>query len=92
MPAIRPKPTWHAPKDDACLNVFLSQLEKELFKIKFSDLRYSNIPTEEWQAVRSLTDDRIIVIKKADIGICVVLWDRNDYLVKPQKQLSDTKV
>ena len=47
---------------------------------------------EEWQAVRSLADDRSIVIKKADMGSCVVVWDRNDYLLEAERQLRDTKV
>ena len=46
---------------------------------------------EEWPAVRSLADDRSIVIKKADKGSCVVVWDRNDYLLEAERQLSDTK-
>ena len=32
--------------------------------------------------MRSLADDRNFVIKKADKGSCVVVWDRNDYLLK----------
>ena len=47
---------------------------------------------EEWQAVRSLADDRSIVIMKADQGSCVVVWDINDYLQEAEGQLSDTKV
>ena len=47
---------------------------------------------EEWEAVGSLVDDRIVVIKNADKGSCVVLWDRNDYLQEAERQLSDTKV
>ena len=47
---------------------------------------------KEWQAVRSLANDRRIVIKKADKGSCVVVWDRNDYLLEAEKQLRDTKV
>ena len=30
--------------------------------------------------MRSLADDRSIVIKKANKGYCIVVWDRNDYL------------
>ena len=37
-------------------------------EIKFSYLKYSNMSREEWEAVRSLADDRSIVIKKADKG------------------------
>ena len=46
----------------------------------------------EWNAIRSLVDDRNIIIKKADKGMCIVIWGRNDYLLEAEKQLSDTKV
>ena len=91
-PAFTPKSTWHPPKGHACLEVFLSQIEKEIFEIPFSDLKYSNMSREEWQAVRSLADDRSIVIKKADKGSCVVVWGRNDYLSEAERQFSGTKV
>ena len=42
---------------------------------------------EEWQA-----NDRSIVIKRADKGPCVVVWDRKDYLLEAEIQLSGTKV
>ena len=41
-----------------------------------------------------LADDRNLVIKKskADKGSYVVVWDRNDYLMEAEKQLSDKNV
>ena len=39
-----------------------------------------------------MASDRNIVIKKADKGSCVVVWDRNDYLLEAERQLSDTKI
>ena len=50
------------------------------------------MPREECQAVTSFADHRNIVIKKADKGSCVVISDRNDYLVEAEKQLRDTKI
>ena len=38
----------------------------------------------------SLAEDRSIIIKPADKGSCVVVWDREDYLAEGYKQLSDT--
>ena len=46
------------------LEVFLSKIEEELFKIIETPLNYPNLTKEEWQAIRSLADDRSIVIKK----------------------------
>ena len=40
----------------------------------------------------ALANDRSIVIKKADKGSCVVVWDRNDYMGEAEKQLSDENI
>ena len=42
--------------------------------------------------MRALADDRSIVIKKADKGSTVVVWDRNDYILDAEKQFSDANV
>ena len=55
-------------------------------------LRYSNLSTEEWKAIRSLADDRNIVIKKVDKDSAVVFWERNDYIKEAEKQLADKSV
>ena len=52
-------------------------------------IRYSNLSCDEWKAIRSLADDRIIVIKKTDKGSAVVVWDKVDYIKEAQKQLKD---
>ena len=41
---------------------------------------------------RSLADDRNIVIKKTDKGLCVVVWDRSDYIAEAEKQLNNKRV
>ena len=69
--------------------MYLSQVENELFSIIDQPIRYSNLSKEEWIAMRSLADDRSIVIKKADKGSCIVVWDRNDYLTEAEKQLEN---
>ena len=40
----------------------------------------------------ALADDRSIVVKKADKGSTVVIWDRNDYILEAEKQLCDANV
>ena len=42
--------------------------------------------------MRSLADDRNFVSKNPDKASCMVVWDRNDYLMEAEKQLSDKKV
>ena len=49
-----------------------------------------NLTKEEWLAMRSLAEDGSVIIKPADKGSCLVVWDREDYLAEGYKQLSDT--
>ena len=42
--------------------------------------------------MRSLADYRSLVIKKADKGSCIVVWNRNDYLTEAEKQLENPNV
>ena len=39
-----------------------------------------------------MADDRCIAIIKADKGSIVVVWDRNDYILETEKQLSGANV
>ena len=55
-------------------------------------LNHTNTSKEEWQTIRALSDDRTIIIKRADKGSSAVVWDRMDYLLEAEKQLSDTNV
>ena len=91
-PAFKTKSSWNPSKGHPCLEVYLSQVEKELFELAVSHLGYSNFTKEEWTAIRSLADDRSIIIKKADKGSCVVVWDRNDYIAEAEEQLRDKNV
>ena len=40
--------------------------------------------------MHNLAEDCSIIIKPADKGFCVVVWEREDYLVKEWKQFSDS--
>ena len=40
--------------------------------------------------MRGLADDRLIIIKQADKGSCIVVWDRNDYLAEGYKQINNS--
>ena len=92
VPALSPMSSWNSPQGYPNLKVYLSQVANELFSIADEPIRYSNLSKEEWIAMRSLADDRSIVIKKADKGSCIVVWDRNDYLRQAEKQLEDPNV
>ena len=88
-PAFRSKSNWKPPPGHPGLELFLSQLEKEIFNGLLNDSISipSNMSKEEWEALRGLADDRSIVIKQADKGSCVVVWYRDDYIKEANKQL-----
>ena len=65
-PIFHSKLSGNPPKGDPHLKVFLSRVEEELFTVIERPVRHSNFSQEEWKAIRSLADDRNIVIKKAD--------------------------
>ena len=71
---------------------FLNQVESDLFKVIEKPLGYSNLWKEESNAIRSLADDKSIVIKRADKGSCAVIWDRKNYVKKAEIKLSDQNV
>ena len=91
-PAFKPKSTWKPPNGHACLEVFLSQVEKELLSASKGPFVGGNFSKEEWEAVRSLAADRSIVIKKADKGSGIVIWDREDYCKEAENHLGDDMV
>ena len=49
-----------------------------------------NLTKEERLAVKRLAEVRSTVIKSADKGFCVVVWDRTDYLIEVKKDLSES--
>ena len=92
VPGFSPKFSWNPLQGHPNLEVYFSQVENKLFSIADEPLRYSDLSKDEWIAMRSLADDRSIVIKKADKGSCIVVWDRNDCLREAEKQLEDPNV
>ena len=97
VPAFRPKSTWNPPKGHFRghfnnLEVILSEIENKLFTVVDSKLGCSNVSKEEWKATQTLTHNRIIVIKKAYKGSCVIVWDCNAYIKEAEKQLNDANV
>ena len=92
VPYVKSKSKWSPPMGHPAVRTFLSKVENELFKIKNKELASSNFTSKEWKAIRALTDDNQIVIKKAYKGSCVVVWDRDDYLLEAERQLKDEKI
>jgi hypothetical protein len=78
------------PGHDAGLDAF-AHLAKRLFHHSTHHRpRDLNITPAERKALRSLQTNKNFVIKKADKGSAIVLWDRSDYVAEASRQLSDT--
>ena len=72
--------TWNHLKGAAALETFLSQTEKDILLILPGKATNCNLSKEEYFTMRSLQNDISVVIKRADKGSAVVVWDRTDYL------------
>ena len=88
---FRKKSKFNPKGKDAAIELYLSRLEEEILAID-TNLKYSNLTKEERNAMFGLRDDTSIIIKEADKGSAVVVWDKCDYLAEASKQLGDEKV
>ena len=88
-------------KEDLGLNLSATKDRSSFLKchISRSFLPYSsnsvsnnNLTKEQREALYSLKDDTTIIIKGADKGSVVVIWDREDYLKEVYRQLDDKEV
>ena len=70
----------------------MSSLEKKLMKIETPKDKYNNLTSKERQALYDLENDKNIVIKGADKGSAVVVWDRANCINEAEKQLGDIDV
>ncbi len=85
------KSNW-SPDDNLLPSEILSELkelEKEADKIELRN-GPSNLTKSEKSAIRSLKNDKSIVIKSADKGSATVIMDRIEYIKEANRQLSNT--
>ena len=54
----------------------MSSLEEKLMKIEIPKDKYNNLTNKEQEALYDMKNDKNIVIKSADKGSVVVVWDR----------------
>ena len=67
-------------------------MEERLLDTEIPSKGFNNPTKEEREALYSLKDDPSIIIKGADKGSVVVVWDREDYLKEAYRQLDDKEV
>ena len=75
-------------KTGVAIKLSLIHIEEKLFSCTEIKHLYDNLTTEEREAMYYLKNDQAIVIKEADKGSAVVIWDNQDYLIEAEKQLS----
>ena len=89
---FKPKSTFNPRNKDDVIEVYLSCLEERLLDIEIPFKRFNNLTKDERNAMYSLKDDKSIIIKGADKGAAVIVWDREDYLKQASKQLEDKEL
>ena len=76
--------------------VFLSEVEIELFKITKEPNCYFNVSLKDWRAIRTLAGNLphkvSCILYQTDKVSCIVVCDRADSLKEIEKQLLDKKV
>ena len=87
---FKPKLTFNPRNVDTSIEVYLSCLEDELLNVSAYGSNYSNLTVQEQEALRNLKNDNAIIIKEADKGSGVVIWDREDYLKEADNHLLDS--
>ena len=71
----------------------MSSSEKNFLKIDVPKDKFNNLNKVEQDALYNLKNDKTIVIKGADKGSAVVVWDREDYIFKEaENQLGDINI
>ena len=91
-PAFKVPSSWTSLIRDTQLEMYLSELEEEILKIDETGQNYPNLTKVEREALQDLMYDKNIVIKPADKGSAIVIWEKQDYLKECQLQLGNKSV
>ena len=86
---FKPKSTFNPRNKDAAIEIYLSSLEEKLMNIEIPQNKYNNLNREERSALYNFKNDKNIVIKSADKGSSVVVWDRDDYIKEAEERLGE---
>ena len=89
---FKPKSKFNPRDKGAAIELYFSSLEEKLMKVEVPKDKFNNLTNSERKALYDLKNDKSIVIKSADKGSAVVVWDREDYIKEAEKQLGDEEV
>ena len=73
------------------LESMFHSIEQDLHRLKYKEPGKKYLTKEEYKAIKSLKNNKDIIIKPADKGSAVVVLDRQSYINEGQRQLNDTK-
>ena len=89
---FKPKSRFNPKNENQVLETYLKCVENSIMDVSDKGKSFSNLSKEEWEALSDLQNDKSIVIKPADKGSAVVVWDRADYIKEAAGQLFDKEV
>ena len=76
---------------DIYLDFYITAVTEEILQSTNNKQRFSNISKAELQSLQSLSQDKTIVIKKADKSNTIVIMNIDDYKNEIMRQLNDTQ-
>jgi hypothetical protein len=74
---------------DLYLDFYITAVTKEILQSANKNRRYSNINKSEMESLRKLSQDKSIIIKKADKSNTIVIMDTCDYKLEVLRHLDD---
>ena len=77
---------------DTTIEIYLSSLEENHLKLEVPKDKFNNLTKGERDALYDLENGTPIVIKEANKGSAVVVWDRKEYIKEVENQLGDTNL
>ena len=72
---FRPKSSFNPRNKDAIIEKYVSFWEERLLDTEIPSTRFNNLTKEKREALYSLKDDTSFIIKGANKGSVVVVWD-----------------
>lgn len=85
-------PSGSFPAIDTFFNLVRRDLDRLKEQEKSNKLLFPNMSKSDLEAVQQLGDNNSIVIRQADKGGAVVVWNKCDYINEAMSQLNDTDV
>ena len=86
---LAPKSTWIPPKStNKKLERTITKLENAIKHLRPKTPK-SNVTKEERRALKTLANNKNIVIRRAHKGAAIIVEDVNDYITKGQEHLDD---